>query len=324
MHTYKGVLLFVLLAAFVLPVNAQGNLVASLEVLTPTVEVLRADTSNWVEVEAEALVSANDRIRTGSEGRARVTFFADGVDTEILPDTEYVINEFQGSDVNSYELSVTVVVGETLQRLERLIDSGSTYDVNTPNIALVARGTIFRVRVEADRSLLLVDEGAVEASQQDTLSDVSAGFGLRAEADTGLSEVVAATTYAQLDAGIDGCESSITITEDVSLNVRIGADARFPRIGNIQPVEITRLMGYTQEQPWFRIQFRDHFGWVRLEDEQFVQIDPACAGLREFPVGHGPEDPALFSSFGDVIERDMIEAELEALQESTLEATPAA
>jgi hypothetical protein len=323
MDRYKGVLLILLLLVFVKPVAAQNNLVATLETLNPTVEVLRADTSNWIAVEAEALVSANDRIRTGSEGRARVTFFADGVDTEILPNTEYVINEFQGNGMASYELSVTVLAGETIQRLERLLDSSSTYDVTTPNVALVARGTIFRVRVESSRSLLLVDEGEVEASNQENSSSVAGGFGLRAEPGIGLSEVVAASTYAQLDSGIDGCESVITITEDVSLNVRIGADMRFPRIGSIQPFEITRLMGFTEDQSWFRIQFRDHFGWVRLEADRVIDVDPACAGLREFPVGYGPEDPTRFTSFGDVIEREVIETELETLLETTPEATPA-
>ncbi|MBC8098851.1 MAG: FecR domain-containing protein, partial [Armatimonadetes bacterium] len=153
-----------LLSGVLVAVHAQsGTLAATLEVLSEGVEVKRVDTANWLPVKVEAIVGVGDVIRTTATGRARITFFVDGTDTELLPDTEYSIIEFSGDD-DTFTLSVEVLVGETTQRLGRILDATSRYDIKTPYMTLTARGTVFAVRVVEDEyAQMLVSEGMVQA-----------------------------------------------------------------------------------------------------------------------------------------------------------------
>ncbi|NWF67566.1 MAG: FecR domain-containing protein [Chloroflexi bacterium] len=278
--------------------TTSGELAATLEVLEPTVEVRRVNTVNWIAVSVEAIVGVGDVIRTGANGRARITFFADGVDTELLPNTQYRIQRFEGNG-DSFNITVEVLVGQTTQRLSRLLDANSSYDVFTPGMALAARGTQFAIRVEdSGRSAMLVSEGTVDASQDDASAEVPPEFGIRAAAGSGLSDVVRARSFEELDAALDGCPAALTTPDDTSLNVRIGARRDFPRVGTIAPEEVTVLIGVVESGDWYRIPFRGGFGWILSST---ADISDDCVGLREFPDNYGPEDTTLYASLGDEI-----------------------
>ncbi len=294
------ILMGLLIAA---PLVAQDELAASLEVLSAGVEVLRVNTTNWISVNLEGIVGVGDVIRTNATGRARVTFFADGTDTEILPNTTYQITEFRGT-ADQFHISAEVLVGQTIQRLTRLLDAASIYEITTPGMSLGARGTTFAVRVEdSGRSAMLVSEGTVAAGNADAEAPVEPGFGIRAESEGSLSDVVRATTFEELDAALDGCSASLTTPDDVSLNVRLGADTSFDRVGTISASEITTLFGVVDSGNWYRIEFRGGFGWILSSN---ATVDDACVGLREFPDGFGPEDATLYSALGDQFELELL------------------
>lgn len=286
---------FILLMALLIsaPILAQDELAASLEVISSGVEVLRVNTTNWISVNLEGIVGVGDVIRTDATGRARVTFFADGTDTEILPNTAYQITEFRGT-ADQFHISAEVLVGQTIQRLSRLLDAASIYEITTPGMSLGARGTTFSVRVEdSGRSAMLVTEGAVAAGKADEEASVEPGFGIRAETEGDLSDVVRAVTFDELDAALDGCSATLTTPDDVSLNVRLGAGTSFDRVGTIAASEITTLFGVVESGSWYRIEFRGGFGWILSSS---AVVDDACVGLREFPDGFGPEDATLYSA----------------------------
>ncbi|HUN09078.1 MAG TPA: SH3 domain-containing protein [Aggregatilineales bacterium] len=309
---FLGLLTLLLLSSIILA-HAQEELAASLEVLAPGVEVQRVNTEGWIAVTVEAIVGVGDTIRTDATGRARITFFADGVDTELLPGTTYRIQKFQGNDT-SFVIEAEVLAGQTTQRLTRLLDPNSSYNINTPAMQLVARGTAFAIRVEpSGRSAMLVSEGSVGAGNPESDAQVDPGFGIRA--DESLSDVVEATTFDGLDAALDGCSAALSTPDDVSLNVRLGAGQDFPRIGTVSATDITNLVGTTESGDWYRIDFRGGFGWILSTT---AEIGSGCAGLRLFPDGYGPEDASLYSSLGDPVTlEDLPDAE------ATPEATPA-
>lgn len=281
---------------------AQDELAAVLEVKAPGVEVKRVNTSNWIEVKVEAIVGVGDVIRTDSSGRATIIFFADGTETELLSNTEYRIEKFEGNEDN-FQISVSVLAGQTLQRVNRILDANSNYKVNTPGMDLVARGTVFRIRVEdSGRSGMLVDQGGVNASAGARTADVPPGYGVRSGVNENLSDVVAATTFEELDAALDGCAANIPLIDDMRLNVRLGPGLEFPRVGTLAPEEIRAFVGVIQSGKWYRVEFRGGYGWV-LSSAATVSDD--CAGLRIFPDDHGPEDPSLYSSLGEVIELEL-------------------
>jgi len=278
-----------------LRVKADSDLVASLETLSPGVQVKRVDTTEWVYVVRESLVGVGDSIRTDGAGRARVTFFANGTDTEILPDTEFRLDSFKGTD-SRFEISVTVLVGQTKQRISKLLDSGSSYKINSNGLEMAVRGTEFAVRVEqSGRSATVVQTGTVRAANSGPkaalAADVQSGFGVRAEAGKGLSDVVKAKSFAELDSALDGCGAVISTEGDVVLNVRIGPALTFQRLGwldnNIRQI----VLGQTETTKWYRIPYKDGFAWVYAPA---LKLDNSCAGLRKYPDSYGPEDFSLY------------------------------
>lgn len=317
-HSRLAFYLLFLLFLFTPLSKAQDELAALLEVMDTGVEVQRVNTSNWIAVRVEAIVGVGDTIRTSATGRARVVFFADEITTEIQPNTTYHIQQFNG-DETSFVIEAEVRAGETIQSLTRVLDAASSYHVNTPAMQLAARGTLFAIRVEADgRSAMLVSQGMVGAAAPDnTSAEVASGFGVRAK-DT-LSEVVPATTFAQLDSALDGCPATVTTVGDVSINVRQGANREATRIGVLDANEITKLVGTVESGEWYRVEFRGGYGWILSET---ARIAEDCAGLRQFPNNHGPENALLYTSLGDTINlQDLITPQPEST--AAVESTPA-
>lgn len=277
---YKVGILVVIVAALWGVVFAQDEFAASLEVLEAGVTVQRVNTSNPIAVSVEAIVGVGDVIRTDAEGSARITFFADGTDVTLQPNTEYRIVTFNGGEEN-FNLTVEVLAGQALHRLSRLLGANSSYDVQTPGMTLAARGTAFAVRVEADgRSAMIVTEGTVNAAAEEGAADVPELFGVRAEVESALSEVVPATTFAELDSALDGCPATITITDDVSLNIRSGPSREAELLGTLFAEDIGQFYGVNETGGWYRITFEHGFGWVQARTGVLEQ---GCAGLRPFP-----------------------------------------
>jgi hypothetical protein len=275
------------------PVVAQDGLAASLSVLAAGVEVQRVGTSNWVAVEVESLVGTGDGIRTNETGTALITFFADGTDVELLPGTEYRINEFRGND-ESFQLDISLVIGETLQRIGRLLGDTSSYTVETPVVTLGARGTVFAVRVlDSGQSGALTREGTVAASEGESEAEVPAGFGVRGEVNGTLSDVVRATTFDELFAALDGCAVAVTFEQDdVSYNVRIAPNPDAPIVSVLDFRETTRVFGVTETTGWYRVAVRGGFGWIR---SGVIEIEDSCAGLRLFPDDLASEDVSRYT-----------------------------
>ncbi|MFZ4827638.1 MAG: SH3 domain-containing protein [Phototrophicaceae bacterium] len=316
MRKYAFLVLLLSLLIPVLGVQAQSDIAASLEVLDAGVSVRRVDTQDFIPVQVEAIVGVGDTIRTDESGRARITFFADGTETVLLSSTEYRIDVFEGT-TDQFTLTVSVLAGQTEQRLNRLLDAGSSYDVVTPGVNLVARGTVFKIRVEGNgRSAMLVTEGNVDASTGESTASVPPLFGIRSEVGASVSDVVRADNFEQLDAALDGCSATLATTDDVRLNVRLGPNVDMPRVGTVEASDVTNFLGVNESGEWYRIAFRGGYGWVLSTNASVVG---ACAGLRTFPDQHGPEDSSLFEFIGDPIDPTQLQAPV--LPSPTPEAT---
>jgi hypothetical protein len=172
-----------------------------------------------------------------------------------------------------------------------VLDSNSSYQIETPGMTLAARGTVFDVRVEdSGRAGMLVREGEVNASADSNEADVPPEFGIRSAPDEPLSDVVRATTFDQLDSALDGCRVSVTTPDDVSINVRIGPSLDAERVGFIAASEIDEVVGTVENANWYRIPFAGGHGWFLSST---AEITGDCAGLRIFPETHR-EDPSAY------------------------------
>jgi uncharacterized protein YraI len=293
-------LMAVIFAALIGPIHAQSDeLVASLDVLATGVQVKRIDTANWVNVKVETLIGEGDSVRTDGTGRARITFFEDGTSTELEPGTEFQISTFRGSE-ERFSLSVAILAGVTRQQFGRLVDSGSTYEVETPGATMTVRGTDFAVRVEdSGRSSVLTYDGLVDAAATtgNTSADIPPGFGVRVAIGEAVSDVVPAATFDELDAALDGCPGAFETDADVRLNVRLGPATVFQQVGTISPADIDNLIGVSASGGWYRIPFRGGYGWVSAASMS-VDVGATCAGLPQYPDTR-TEDPARYALIGD-------------------------
>jgi hypothetical protein len=313
-------LITVLGAALIVRAQEQTRLAATLEVLKAGVEVKRVDTPNWIAIKIEAIVGVGDEIRTDATGSARITFFADGVDTDLLPNTVYRIEEFKGEG-DSFTLNAQVLIGQTTQRLGRTLDASSSYNITTPGMILAARGTEFAIRVEeSGRAGMLVQKGVVAAENEEDEAKIPPEFGIRAAPDEALSDVVKASTFAELDAALDGCAAQIKTVDDVRLNVRLGPNLTMPRVGTVDPAELTALVGISSTDrantSWYRVPFNGGYGWV-LSSSATIAAD--CAGLRTF-TPDWREDASQYEALGETIILEDT-APAGATAEPTVEAT---
>lgn len=287
--------LFVLLlsSAFIGSAFAQNDFAAKLEVLDEGVDVQRVNTAARIGVNIEAVVGVGDTIFTGNGARARIHFFDDGSNVTLEPNTIYRIDEFRRAGRDGFILRTSVLLGNTVQDLQRVLDADSAYIVHTPSMDLEAHGTVFAVRVEnSSRSGTVVREGTVAASNTgSTGAEVRAGFGVRAVPGNKLSDVVQVDTFSQLDSFLDGCNISMSTADDVSLNVRLAPSLDAARISFIPASAITRAIGTVEGTTWYRIQFADNFAWVLSSN---AEIQGACAGLRLFAADH-VEDASLYN-----------------------------
>lgn len=277
---------------------AQSELAATLEVLEGTVEVQREGTVNPILVDVYSVIGVGDIIRTGEDGQARITFFADGTDVLIEPATEYQIVRFE-EEGDDFHISVELIIGQATHRLNRTLGTESSYDVKTPGMTLAARGTVFAVLVEeGGQSGMLVREGVVDANSDDDQADVPEAYGIRSNVNQPLSDVVLASTFDQLNAALDGCTALITTPDDVRLNVRIGPTIDYPRIGTVAAIDVDTVIGVSASGNWYRIPFKGGYGWILASD---VEINESCAGLRGFADNH-VEDVSQYQDLTEVID----------------------
>lgn len=275
----KYILVLVLLIFASRMTIAQNEAAAILEVINDGVSIQPVNTNQDILIELEAIVGVGDVIRTDATGEARITFFDDGTDVTLAPNTTYRITRFQENEDN-FQLSVEVIIGQAHHRLNRILDARSSYDVETPGMSLAAQGTQFSVRVEENgRSGLIVSEGLVDATTTETNVDIAPMFGVRSEENNNLSDVVRASTFAELDAALDGCTAIVTTIDDVRINVRQNPSVEAEQLGTILAEDINLLVGVDQNQRWYRIVFEDEFAWILSSN---VVIDSGCAGLRIF------------------------------------------
>lgn len=290
-----------MLAGVVEVLHAQdAELAAVLEVIDTGVTIQRVGTSMWVEVNVESIVGAGDVIRTNTNGKVRITYFADGTFTELEPNTEYRIVDFSGTE-ERFALSVEVLAGIAVQQFARLLDPVSSYEVLTPGMAMTVRGTDFAVRVEEDgRSALLTFDGLVEADAAGNAAEINPGFGVRSAVAEELSAVVPATTFDELDAALDGCPTEFESEADVRLNVRVGPGLDYGRVGSVDIQAVSIAYGVDESSNWYRIPFSDGFGWVSSVPFEVR----TCDELRRFTAEDADyvEDVGLYTRTGEVAE----------------------
>jgi len=135
------------------------------------IAVQRAGGSEWTAAIEDMTLKAGDSIISGDSSSATLNYF-DGSKTLIFPKTALRISEMSGNpDGSGKMIRSNQWMGQTLNRVERLLDVESRYEIETPNAVTAVRGTQYWVIVNEDGTTQVdVLEGIVDVTAQEYLS----------------------------------------------------------------------------------------------------------------------------------------------------------
>jgi prepilin-type processing-associated H-X9-DG protein len=140
------------------------------------VQVLRNGSTESVKATNGIELAVGDTITTGNNGSANLTFF-DGSVMEIKANSKIVVNELSTASTGSTTVSLNEQVGNTINRIGKLVDSASKYEVETPAAVAVVRGTVFDLLVQQTGfTTVKSEEGSVSFTAAGQTVTVNKGF----------------------------------------------------------------------------------------------------------------------------------------------------
>jgi uncharacterized protein YkwD len=272
-----GLLFALMLVGFVL---AQSQRAAFLNTDEGGVELRRIDTDMWVGVDVESVVGVGDVIRTDAEGTATIQFFGNASVT-LLPNTTLQIDRLTEVD-DEFFVEYTIITGRTQQLLVVNDEISALFEVNSPRMTVMTRGGQFDMLLgEGDTTEVLAHAGQVFVAGSTGLVEVPPGNGIRTDESSVLSEIVPATSIESLEVALDGAPTNFAIDADVMLNVRQGPALDNEILGMLNPEDIDRVQGVSEDGMWYRVPYDEGSGWVSsqsldvtIENESLLAVFP--------------------------------------------------
>jgi hypothetical protein len=126
------------------------------------VSVQKQGASTWIEAVSGMKLNEGDRLKTGGNSTTQVVFFEGSV-VDVGADSEILLDEMAiAPHTGSTSIHFKQLVGNTVNRVQKLVDSSSNYEVETPEGSAVVRGTAFNSYVGLNGfTIIHCDEGTV-------------------------------------------------------------------------------------------------------------------------------------------------------------------
>ena len=122
------------------------------------VSVVKEGTDDWTEAEAEMELEIGDAVKTGEDSGAEITFF-DGSTMELEAGTEIEILSLDlACDTGVTTITLEQTIGTTVSRVTKLLDPGSSYEIETPTGVAGVRGSTMIVTVGGNGTTLITNE----------------------------------------------------------------------------------------------------------------------------------------------------------------------
>jgi uncharacterized repeat protein (TIGR01451 family) len=128
-----------------------------LSITEGNVFVMKAGTENWTEAQVRMTLEPGDIVKSGNSSSAEITFF-DGSTIELEAGTQIEVVSLNISDTGSTTIKLKQAIGNTISRVTKLVDSASSYEVETPACVAVVRGSVMLVNVIADGTTWVTNE----------------------------------------------------------------------------------------------------------------------------------------------------------------------
>jgi uncharacterized repeat protein (TIGR01451 family) len=142
----------VVVAAILLHWGREPATPSTLTILSMTegnVFVMKTGTNSWIEAQVEMSLESGDIVKSGDSSSAKITFF-DGSTIELEAGTQIEVVSLNISDTGSTTIRLKQTIGNTISRVTKLVDSASSYEVETTTCVAAVRGSVMLVNVIED------------------------------------------------------------------------------------------------------------------------------------------------------------------------------
>jgi hypothetical protein len=253
-------------------VLAQSERAAVLTVIAPGVEFQRTNTDQWFSLPAGAIapMGNGDRIRTDDVGRAMIDF---GQDSQalILPESDYRIQMYAEADEFSWSAELT---GFAVHQIDPTLGQ---FELVAADVTITsAVGRLATWTTDLQQPTLIVAQGQATVEPDVT---VQAGEGFRPGYDQAVEITADLLSEARLISQVAGCPGLVDTIDDENLLVRSGSAIDAPDMGAIPNGEAVALLGVSENDLRYRVQYLSDFGWVEA-----LAIETDCTDLPVFPV----------------------------------------
>ncbi|MBN2463761.1 MAG: FecR domain-containing protein [Dehalococcoidia bacterium] len=121
------------------------------------VMVMKVGTNTWSQVSHGMVLRSGDRIKTGPASKAVITFF-EGSTIELATNTDVGVAELGIAELTgSTAIKLQQQIGKTTNRVKKLADPASRYEIETPDGAAVVRGSVGDVIVTEGNSTTIIN-----------------------------------------------------------------------------------------------------------------------------------------------------------------------
>jgi uncharacterized repeat protein (TIGR01451 family) len=142
-----------------------ANPLAVLTSIEGNVLVQRSGENTWTSGEVGMNLDVKDRIKTEGNSQATLALFEGSV-IELNNETEIALVELSSSHTTT-NIKIRQELGRTINRVKKLTDAASSYEVETSATVAAVRGTVFWVTVAPDGTTIVTNiEGLVSVTAQ--------------------------------------------------------------------------------------------------------------------------------------------------------------
>lgn len=248
--------------------QAQTEYAALLRVDNGRVQILRANTQEWITlpVGAQAPFGVGDVVRTDFFGRAWITLLDESATVFVLPTSDLTLLTFSATDDQRATVQFTQQGRVIYQVADH--DRFADFRISTDHLTITQPADLFAVQVLPTQTSVVIGAGRATITDNtgNTRTAITAtdNIGVRGT-PVGLSapiRLTPPTTFAQLDGVLDGCIGVIQARNQQNLNVRVGPSERYDVIGTIPNGQTVPLMGVSPNRERYRVVYKSHFGWI--------------------------------------------------------------
>jgi uncharacterized repeat protein (TIGR01451 family) len=129
--------------------SATSSPLAILSAAAGNVSVMRAGTGGWTDAQVWMSLVIGDIVRSGHSSSAEITFF-EGTTIELDADTQVEVVALNSSGSGSTTIGLKQQIGNTISRVTHLVDTESSFEIETPAGVAAVRGSVMVVYVIED------------------------------------------------------------------------------------------------------------------------------------------------------------------------------